>query len=111
MFPNACHSFFDPSLSILIVVVTGLLIAGCTAKSFWLLARHGTRNPGEDDISLMEIKAPDIQAAILDNYQNGRGKVRVLFKILQLYSVINKSSYDFVAQLLSNCTSTLTTFS
>ena len=77
------------------VVVTGLLIAGCTAKSFWLLARHGTRNPGEDDISLMEIKAPDIQQAILENYENGRGKVRVLFKILQLYSVLNENSYDF----------------
>ena len=77
------------------VVVTGLLIAGCTAKSFWLLARHGTRNPGEDDISLMEIKAPDIQQAILENYENGRGKVRVLFKILQLYSVLHKNSNDF----------------
>ena len=52
-----------------------LLITGCSAKSFWLLARHGSRNPGEDDISLMEIKAPEIQTAILDNYENGKGNI------------------------------------
>ena len=55
-----------------------LLITGCSAKSFWLLARHGSRNPGEDDISLMEIKAPEIQTAILDNYENGKGNTKVV---------------------------------
>ena len=26
------------------------IVAGCTPKSFWLLARHGTRNPGKKDM-------------------------------------------------------------
>ncbi len=51
-----------------------LYVSGCRAKSFWLLARHGSRNPGDDDISQMEIRGPEIQAAILDNHQHGKGK-------------------------------------
>ena len=48
---------------------------GCKPKSFWVLARHGSRNPGDEDISQMEIRGPAIQAAIIDNHQNGKGEL------------------------------------
>jgi len=48
---------------------------GCEAKSFWLLARHGTRNPGDDDILEMAARLPEIQKVILENHSHGKGKL------------------------------------
>ena len=48
-------------------------ILGCTAKQFWLLVRHGTRNPGDDDIVDMQTRGKDIQKSIIKNHEEGRG--------------------------------------
>ena len=57
------------------IIYYPLKFPGCKTKSFWLLARHGSRNPGDDDISQMEIRRPEIQAAIIDNHQNEKGNM------------------------------------
>ena len=59
-----------------------LKFPGCKTKSFWLLARHGSRNPGDDDISQMEIRGPEIQAAIIDNHQNEKGNLNTNHTII-----------------------------
>ena len=57
------------------IIYYPLKFPGCKTKSFWLLARHGSRNPGDDDISQMEIRGPEIQAAIIDNHQSEKGNL------------------------------------
>ena len=32
------------------IICSPLELAGCQPVAFWNLARHGTRNPGDDDI-------------------------------------------------------------
>jgi hypothetical protein len=60
------------------IIYYALTFLGCKTKSFWLLARHGSRNPGDDDISQMEIRGPEIQAAIIDNHQNEKGNLNIV---------------------------------
>ena len=40
---------------------------------FWNLARHGTRNPGDDDILEMAAILPDIRDQILNKWEVGLG--------------------------------------
>ena len=76
---------------------------GCKPKSFWILARHGSRNPGDDDISQMEIRGPAIQAAIIDNHQNGKGELiqferftkRERFEYLHILPKIFQATLDY----------------
>ena len=42
----------------------------CEPKSFWLVARHGFRNPGKDDIIKIKMRGPEIRDAILQNNPN-----------------------------------------
>ena len=56
-------------------------ILGCSAKQFWLLVRHGTRNPGDDDILDMQNRGKEIQNSIIKNHEEGRGKSRSDFPI------------------------------
>ena len=48
---------------------------GCEAKFFWLLVRHGTRNPGDDDIWEMKTRGVEVQEAIITNHNQGRGNI------------------------------------
>ena len=48
--------------------------SGCSAKSYWLLARHGSRNPGDDDIAKMLSRGPELRDLVLKNHEEGRGK-------------------------------------
>ena len=50
-------------------------IENCKPKSFWLFARHGSRNPGDKDLSLMKERVPLLQVAILNNHLNGNGQL------------------------------------
>ena len=50
------------------------LFLGCSATKLWLLVRHGTRNPGEDDILEMQTRGVEIQQNIVKNHEEGRGK-------------------------------------
>ena len=56
-------------------------ILGCSAKQFWLLVRHGTRNPGDDDILDMLTRGKEIQHSIIKNHEEGKGKTH-----FELYS-------------------------
>ena len=38
------------------------------------MARHGTRNPGDDDILLMQQRGPEIRDLIVGNHQSGKGE-------------------------------------
>ena len=40
---------------------------------FWNLARHGTRNPGDDDILEMAAILPNIRDQILNKWEVGLG--------------------------------------
>ena len=42
---------------------------------FWNLARHGTRNPGEDDILEMADLLPNIRDQILNSWEEGLGEM------------------------------------
>ena len=50
-------------------------VVGCEAKFFWLLVRHGTRNPGDDDIWEMKTRGVEVQEAIITNHNQGRGNI------------------------------------
>ena len=42
---------------------------------FWNLARHGTRNPGDDDILEMADILPNIRDLILNSWEEGLGEM------------------------------------
>ncbi len=42
-----------------------IFLKGCRAKSFWMVARHGTRNPGDEDIIEMNEKGPKIVEKVI----------------------------------------------
>lgn len=47
----------------------------CSPVKIWSLIRHGTRNPGDDDIIDMAEKLPIIKEKILDAYDSRKGKL------------------------------------
>jgi len=48
---------------------------GCTAKSVWLLSRHGTRYPGDGDIEDFQMRLSTLQVQAVHAHQNGRGSL------------------------------------
>ncbi|XP_059096069.1 multiple inositol polyphosphate phosphatase 1-like isoform X2 [Tigriopus californicus] len=48
---------------------------GCQAKSLWMLARHGSRYPGSDDILVMADRGVEIKDAIVEAYSSGKGSL------------------------------------
>ena len=53
-----------------------LQVDGCSPAVFWILARHGTRNPGDEDILMMEDELPRLRDEIVTAWQEGRGSMR-----------------------------------
>ena len=51
------------------------LFIGCKPKSFWLLNRHGSRNPDDKEIELINARGFMIQKEIIENHANGQGKI------------------------------------
>ena len=49
------------------------IFLGCEARQFWLMSRHGTRNPGTEDMMELEEKLPLIRTQIINNHNEGRG--------------------------------------
>ncbi len=60
-------------------------MTGCTARSFWILARHGTRNPGGDEINSFKERGTLLAEAIVANQESGNylitAKLLVLIEI------------------------------
>ena len=52
-----------------------LEVDGCSPAMIWILARHGTRNPGDDDILMMAENLPRLQDEIITAWQEGRGNM------------------------------------
>jgi len=50
-------------------------IEGCQPALFWILARHGTRNPGDDDIPEMNDQLPGIRDQIVTAWSEGLGEL------------------------------------
>lgn len=48
-------------------------VPGCQPAMFWFLARHGTRNPGDDDINQMASRLPNLRNLIVSAWENGNG--------------------------------------
>ena len=48
---------------------------GCEPVLFWVLARHGTRNPGDDDILEMAERLPALRDEILAAHLAGAGSL------------------------------------
>ncbi len=46
---------------------------GCKAKSFWLLTRHGSRNPSDDIITETSRRGPQLRDRVVQNHKQGRG--------------------------------------
>ena len=46
---------------------------GCQPALVWILARHGTRNPGDDDILEMAERLPALRDDIVAAHQAGAG--------------------------------------
>ena len=51
-------------------------VEGCRPALFWILARHGTRNPGYDDVLEMEEKLPNIRDSIIAAWSEGLGELK-----------------------------------
>lgn len=49
--------------------------AGCEAQLFWFLSRHGTRNPGTEDMVKLKNELPILRQAINENHKEGRGNL------------------------------------
>ena len=73
---------------------------GCSAKYFWLLVRHGTRNPSDDDIVEMQTRGVEIQQNIIENHNQGKGICILIHRYLRL-SI--KLITIFFIVWLSNC--------
>ena len=58
--------------------VDPVILPGCEAKSFWLVARHGTRNPGKKAIKKIKKHVPRLRDKIVENFENGKGEKNVL---------------------------------
>ena len=52
-----------------------LEVEGCSPAMIWILARHGTRNPGDDDILMMADELPRLRDEIVTAWQEGRGNM------------------------------------
>ena len=48
---------------------------GCVAQQFWFLSRHGTRNPGTDDMLTLQSALPLIINDVILNHKAGRGSL------------------------------------
>ena len=50
-----------------------LQVEGCQPVLAWVLARHGTRNPGDDDILEMADRLPGLRDEIVAAHEAGAG--------------------------------------
>ncbi len=47
------------------LLINKVSFLGCAARSIWLLARHGTRNPGKKDIKTINVDGSGLRDRIL----------------------------------------------
>ena len=50
---------------------------GCQPKSFWMIVRHGTRNPSDDDIREIANGGSNLAREIVANHKAGRCQIHV----------------------------------
>lgn len=48
---------------------------GCQAQQFWILSRHGTRNPGTKEMTQLKTELPNLREIIIKNHKEGRGEL------------------------------------
>lgn len=41
----------------------------------WIIVRHGTRNPGDDDIKEMAVRGPQLVSLVLKAHKEGKGEL------------------------------------
>ena len=46
-------------------------VEGCEQETLWMLARHGTRNPGDDDILEMGERLPGLRDQVVSAWEAG----------------------------------------
>jgi len=54
---------------------TPVEVEGCSPALVWILARHGTRNPGDDDILEMGEKLPVLRDLIVEAWLDNKGSL------------------------------------
>ncbi len=57
-------------------------VEGCRARAFWMLARHGARNPGGSAIRAARTVVADLHRNIIRNYQEGKGSDSFLRQLI-----------------------------
>ena len=67
----------------------------CTPKAFWFIARHGFRNPGDDEIIELQLRGEEIKEAILQNKRNGK-PYPIIYQVLcaKTKSNVNQKSIE-----------------
>ena len=55
--------------------VEPIILPGCQPKSFWLVARHGARNPGGKGIKRIKEHVPQLRDKIVENHEAGKGRI------------------------------------
>ncbi|XP_076171851.1 multiple inositol polyphosphate phosphatase 1 [Ptiloglossa arizonensis] len=50
-------------------LITNTSVPNCKPVQIWMLARHGTRNPGSDEIRNMRHELPKLQSSIIENHE------------------------------------------
>lgn len=67
-------SYFEATRSNVDAAEAAEAPAGCEARAFWLVARHGTRNPGRDKIRTMRENGPKMRRRVI-RMQNESGEL------------------------------------
>lgn len=76
--PAISYQYFGTKTSYFVTANTDdspIEVEGCRPALFWNLARHGTRNPGDDDILEMAAVLPNIRDQILNSWEEGLGEM------------------------------------
>uniref|UniRef100_A0A0K2SY60 Multiple inositol polyphosphate phosphatase 1 n=2 Tax=Lepeophtheirus salmonis TaxID=72036 RepID=A0A0K2SY60_LEPSM len=82
--PHVCnenpYDYFSTKTSYFAVRSTDdiRLPRGCNVNRLWILARHGTRNPGDDSIIEIAKEGPRIQKEIIKKSSQSKGKICTL---------------------------------
>eukprot|EP00092_Neocalanus_flemingeri_P034573 GFUD01037600.1.p1 GENE.GFUD01037600.1~~GFUD01037600.1.p1 ORF type:complete len:454 (-),score=120.39 GFUD01037600.1:57-1418(-) len=76
--PGVSYQYFGTKTSYFVTADTEdspVQVDGCRPALFWNLARHGTRNPGDDDILEMGETLPSLRDQIVTTWEEGGGEM------------------------------------
>ncbi|CAG7786592.1 unnamed protein product [Allacma fusca] len=71
---------------------------GCSARQIWILNRHGTRNPGDEDIIAMQTILPKLRDLIVKQSSEGKLCEAELERIKSWETTLNVSEANYLVK-------------